>query len=142
MPSALTWPGTSSGGASRWNPRRCCTGMRDVLSGQKLLMTDEDLRDTLRAVQAGERQKADPGPGRTASVADETWPKGPHSWPRTRPIKGVVCLPSGLQYKILKAGNGPKPTATDTVECHFRGTLIDGRQFAGTDPTAAPAPLR
>ena len=43
--------------------------------------------------------------------------------------QGVVTLPSGLQYKILKAGNGKKPIGSDTVECHYRGTLINGTEF-------------
>jgi FKBP-type peptidyl-prolyl cis-trans isomerase FklB len=43
--------------------------------------------------------------------------------------EGVVTLPSGLQYKILTAGTGPKPTADDTVACQYRGTLIDGTEF-------------
>jgi FKBP-type peptidyl-prolyl cis-trans isomerase FklB len=43
--------------------------------------------------------------------------------------EGVVTLPSGLQYKIIKAGTGPKPTAEDTVLCHYRGTLVDNTAF-------------
>jgi FKBP-type peptidyl-prolyl cis-trans isomerase FklB len=43
--------------------------------------------------------------------------------------EGVVALPSGLQYKILTAGNGIKPAAEDTVVCNYRGTLIDGTEF-------------
>ena len=43
--------------------------------------------------------------------------------------EGVVTLPSGLQYKILKEGTGPKPTASDTVVCNYRGTLINGTEF-------------
>jgi len=43
--------------------------------------------------------------------------------------EGVVVLPSGLQYKIIKAGNGPKPKLTDEVTTHYRGTLTDGREF-------------
>jgi FKBP-type peptidyl-prolyl cis-trans isomerase FklB len=41
----------------------------------------------------------------------------------------VVTLPSGLQYKVLKAGSGPKPSAADKVECNYRGTLIAGTEF-------------
>src|ERR1022692_2211738 len=43
--------------------------------------------------------------------------------------EGVVTLPSGLQYKILKEGTGPKPAATDTVVCNYRGTLVNGTEF-------------
>lgn len=43
--------------------------------------------------------------------------------------EGVVTLPSGLQYQVLREGNGAKPKATDTVECHYEGTLINGQVF-------------
>ena len=43
--------------------------------------------------------------------------------------EGVVTLPSGLQYQVLREGNGRKPAATDQVECHYEGTLIDGQVF-------------
>jgi FKBP-type peptidyl-prolyl cis-trans isomerase FklB len=43
--------------------------------------------------------------------------------------EGVVTLPSGLQYKILTTGTGPKPTASDSVKCNYRGTLINGTEF-------------
>jgi FKBP-type peptidyl-prolyl cis-trans isomerase len=42
---------------------------------------------------------------------------------------GVMTLPSGLQYKILKDGSGRKPTLDDSVQCHYRGTLLDGTEF-------------
>jgi len=43
--------------------------------------------------------------------------------------EGVVTLPSGLQYQVLREGNGKKPAATDQVECHYEGTLINGQVF-------------
>ncbi len=42
---------------------------------------------------------------------------------------GIVTLPSGLQYQVIKAGTGQKPNATDQVKCHYEGTLIDGQVF-------------
>ena len=42
---------------------------------------------------------------------------------------GIVTLPSGLQYEVIKEGNGKKPRATDKVKCHYEGTLIDGTLF-------------
>ena len=53
--------------------------------------------------------------------------------------EGVVTLPSGLQYKILKEGNGSKPTATDQVRCHYHGTLIDGTVFDSSVERGEPA---
>ena len=43
--------------------------------------------------------------------------------------KGVVTLPSGLEYKVIKEGSGAKPTASDTVTVNYRGTLVDGTEF-------------
>jgi FKBP-type peptidyl-prolyl cis-trans isomerase FklB len=53
--------------------------------------------------------------------------------------EGVVALPSGLQYKVLKEGNGPKPTATDSVVCNYRGTLINGAEFDSSTKHGGPA---
>jgi hypothetical protein len=52
---------------------------------------------------------------------------------------GVVTLPSGLQYKILKAGGGKKPKSDDTLECHYRGTLVDGTEFDNSYKRNQPA---
>ena len=56
---------------------------------------------------------------------------------KTKP--GVVVLPSGLQYKVLKGGTGPKPLKTDTVIAHYRGTLIDGTEIDNTFSRGQPA---
>ena len=53
--------------------------------------------------------------------------------------EGVVALPSGLQYKILKEGNGPKPKASDTVKCHYEGRLIDRTVFDSSIRRGEPA---
>src|ERR1700674_3917794 len=53
--------------------------------------------------------------------------------------EGVVTLPDGLQYKILKEGTGPKPAAADTVVCNYRGTLIDGTEFDSSYKRGQPA---
>jgi FKBP-type peptidyl-prolyl cis-trans isomerase FklB len=43
--------------------------------------------------------------------------------------EGVIELPSGIQYQVLKEGNGPKPKITDKVKAHYRGALLDGKEF-------------
>ena len=52
---------------------------------------------------------------------------------------GVVTLPSGLQYEIMKAGTGPKPTLTDKVKCHYHGTTIEGKVFDSSVDKGQPA---
>ena len=52
---------------------------------------------------------------------------------------GVVVLPSGLQYEIIKEGTGKKPKATDQVRCHYEGTLIDGTLFDSSIQRGEPA---
>ena len=53
--------------------------------------------------------------------------------------EGVVTLPSGLQYQVIKEGNGKKPSATDRVKCHYEGTLIDGTLFDSSIKRGQPA---
>ena len=53
--------------------------------------------------------------------------------------EGVVALPSGLQYQVLVEGTGAKPSATDTVKCHYHGTLIDGTVFDSSVQRGQPA---
>ena len=53
--------------------------------------------------------------------------------------EGIVTLPSGLQYKIMKEGTGPKPTASDSVVCNYRGTLINGTEFDSSYKRGQPA---
>jgi FKBP-type peptidyl-prolyl cis-trans isomerase len=53
--------------------------------------------------------------------------------------EGVVTLPSGLQYKILKVGTGEKPTLDDTVVCNYKGTLINGTEFDASDKHGGPS---
>ena len=52
---------------------------------------------------------------------------------------GIVALPSGLQYEIMTEGNGPKPSATSNVTCHYHGTLIDGTVFDSSVQRGQPA---
>ena len=53
--------------------------------------------------------------------------------------EGVLTLPSGLQYRVIIEGDGPLPKATDTVECHYKGTLIDGTVFDSSYQRGKPA---
>ncbi len=98
-------------------------GLKDGLSGEKLLIPDEELRTIMGAFQheLTRRQLL-----ALKVAAEDNSKKGEAFLAENKTKGGVVTLPSGLQYKILKAGDGKKPKEADTVECHYRGTLIDG----------------
>jgi FKBP-type peptidyl-prolyl cis-trans isomerase FklB len=112
-------------------------GLKDGLSGEKLLMPEEDLRVLLTAVQSElTRRQAQA----MRITAEGNRKKGEAFLAENKTKEGVVTLPSGLQYKILKAGDGKKPTEADTVVCHYRNTLIDETELdssyrAGTPTT-------
>jgi FKBP-type peptidyl-prolyl cis-trans isomerase FklB len=110
-------------------------GFRDVLSGAPLL-TDEQAHAILNAYQAEMRVKAQE---KQRLAAENNKQAGEAFLKAIQSREGVVVLPSGLQYKILSAGTGPKPAATDTVICNYRGTLIDGTEFDSSAKHGGPA---
>jgi FKBP-type peptidyl-prolyl cis-trans isomerase FklB len=114
-------------------------GLRDALSGAKLLMTEDDLRATLSAFQVELAQRK----AQAAKTAAEDNKKAGEAFlAQNKTKEGVVTLPSGLQYKILKAGDGTKPTDADTVECQYRGTLINGAEFDSSYRRGQPATFK
>lgn len=72
-------------------------------------------------------------------AASENLKKGEDFLAENAKRPGIVALPSGLQYEILSAGNGRKPSATDRVQCHYHGTLIDGTVFDSSVQRGEPA---
>ncbi|MBI5018652.1 MAG: FKBP-type peptidyl-prolyl cis-trans isomerase [Deltaproteobacteria bacterium] len=110
--------------------------MRDVSSGAKLLMTEEDLRAAKASYQVELREKQ---AAVAKKAAEENKKAGIAFLEGNKGKEGVVTLPSGLQYKILKAGSGKTPTDSDTVEVHFRGTLLDGTEFENSYSREQPA---
>jgi FKBP-type peptidyl-prolyl cis-trans isomerase len=111
-------------------------GLNDALSGGKPLMTEEDLRTTMLAVQEEVKQKQMQA---MTKAAEENKKAGDAFLAENAKKEGVVTLPSGLQYKILKAGEGKKPADADTVACNYRGTFVDGTEFDSSYGTGKPA---
>jgi FKBP-type peptidyl-prolyl cis-trans isomerase len=118
------------------DPTILTRALKDTLTGGKAAMSDDEIRATLTDLSKDLQQKQ-------AAVAKEKGEKnrkeGEDFLAANKTKEGVVVLPSGLQYKILKAGDGPKPTAADTVVCNYKGTLIDGKEFDSSYKRGQPA---
>jgi FKBP-type peptidyl-prolyl cis-trans isomerase FklB len=111
-------------------------GMKDAYAGGKLLLSDEEIRKGVSQYQVAVRQKQ----SQVASKASNDNRKEGEAFLTANGKKeGVVTLPSGLQYRVVKAGDGRKPTDNDTVVCHYRGTFIDGKEFDSSHRTGKPA---
>ena len=111
-------------------------GIRDDFAGGKLLMTEDELKTTLTAFQE-ELRKTQAHDRKIA--ADDNKKAGDAFRADNKKKEGVVTLPDGLQYKILKAGTGNKPVETDTVEVRYTGTTPKAIVFDKTDPNGPPA---
>jgi FKBP-type peptidyl-prolyl cis-trans isomerase FklB len=105
-------------------------------------MSDDDLRETMRLIQIEVRRKRILLKPSLSAVADENAARGAAFLEENKAKPGVVVLPSGLQYRILKSGSGRIPIEADTVECRFIGSFIDGRVFTGPDPDGKPVALK
>ena len=105
-------------------------GIRDSLTGTKHLMTDEEVKATLTALEAELREKARAD---YEAMAAANKRKGDDFLAANKSKEGVQTLPSGLQYKVLKAGAGPKPAGTDKVSCNYKGTFLDGKEFDSSE---------
>jgi FKBP-type peptidyl-prolyl cis-trans isomerase len=111
-------------------------GLKDSLSGEKPLLSEDELRATKEAYQADLMQKQAQA---TKRAVEENKQKGEAFLAENKTKQDVVTLASGLQYKILKAGDGKTPAENDTVVCHYRGTLIDGTEFDSSYKRGQPA---
>jgi len=100
--------------------------INDVLEKKDLAMTEEEMQNCIRTFQQN-LMEAQMKKREEDAVKNEEEAK--KFLEENKAKEGVVTLPSGLQYKIIKEGNGPKPKETDNVTVHYKGTLLDGTQF-------------
>ena len=111
-------------------------GMKDAAAGSKTRLTQDEAQAVLNEVQT-EIKKQQQEKTQQAAAANKT--EGAAFLAANKSKDGVVTLPSGLQYKILTAGTGPKPAASDSVKCNYRGTLINGTEFDSSYKRGQPA---
>jgi len=107
------------------DPNSLAKGIQDALSGTKPLLSNEEIQETMVAFQK--------------EMAEKQKQRGEAFLSENKKKEGVKTLPSGLQYKVVKAGTGKKPKANDTVTVNYRGTLIDGTEFDSSYRRGQPA---
>ena len=114
-------------------------GLKDAQAGTNMLMTEQEMRDTLNQFQktlSAKQQKM------RAEKALKNKTEGDAFLATNKNQPGVVTLPDGLQYKVLTNGTGEVPEANDTVTVNYRGTTIDGTEFDSSAKTGHPAQFR
>jgi FKBP-type peptidyl-prolyl cis-trans isomerase len=118
------------------DPAITARALKDALAGSKALLTEDEERALLTQLQNEVRDKQQAKAHESGVAARK---EGGEFLAANKSKEGVVTLPSGLQYKILTAGTGPKPTANDKVTCNYRGTLINGKEFDSSYKRGEPA---
>ena len=109
-------------------------GVKDEL-GSKPRLTDAEIEETLKQLQNEVRERK---VAEHKKLAAENKERGTKFLAENAKKEGVKILPSGVQYRVLQAGTGEKPTENDSIHCHYRGTLMDGTVF-DSSPSGRPA---
>lgn len=123
-------------GAKELNIDDFAQAIKDVISGSELKVDNAEAQTLVQNFfqeQEAKQQAAAAEAGKAAKAAGEGF------LAENGKKDGVVTLSSGLQYQVLKEGNGKKPSATDQVVCHYEGTLIDGTVFDSSYQRNQPA---
>ena len=111
-------------------------GIQDAIAGNKLLLGDQEAREIMNAFQ---KEQAARQTAEKKKQGEKNKKEGDAFLAENKKKEGVKTLASGLQYKVLKEGTGKTPKATDTVVTHYKGTLIDGKEFDSSYRRGEPA---
>ena len=123
-------------GAKELNIDDFAQAIKDVISGSQLKVDNVEAQTLVQNFfqeQEAKQQAAAAEAGKAAKAEGEAF------LAENGKKEGIVTLPSGLQYQVLKEGDGKKPSATDQVVCHYEGTLIDGTVFDSSYQRNQPA---
>jgi FKBP-type peptidyl-prolyl cis-trans isomerase FklB len=113
-------------------------GLKTSFAGEKVLLSDKEIHQVMNDYQMQLRQRA--MVNKQQAMGDNK-KKGEAYLAEFKAQQGVLALPSGVLYKIIKAGDGKKPLESDLVEVNYRGTKINGAEFDATEP-GHPASLK
>jgi FKBP-type peptidyl-prolyl cis-trans isomerase len=111
-------------------------GLEDTFHEKPLQLTEEESRRIMQmfSMKMGKKQEE-----QQKKLADQVLEKGTRFLEENKKKEGVVTTESGLQYLVLKQGNGPKPSKIDRVKVHYKGTTIDGKEFDSSYKRGEPA---
>jgi FKBP-type peptidyl-prolyl cis-trans isomerase FklB len=123
-------------GAQDLNIDDFAQAIKDVISGSELKIQHREAQQIVQEYFQKQEQKISAQRAEAGKVHKEA---GEKYLAENAKKDGVITLPSGLQYQVLKEGNGKKPTAKDSVKCHYEGFLIDGTVFDSSVQRGEPA---
>ena len=123
-------------GGSELNIDDFAQAVKDVLQGNDLKVKSSEAQQIVQEFFAAQEQKINKQRQEAGKMAKEA---GEKYLAENAKKDGVITMPSGLQYQVLKEGNGKKPSAKDSVKCHYEGFLIDGTVFDSSVQRGEPA---
>ena len=123
-------------GADDLNVDDFAQSIKDVLKGNELKVSHREAQQIVQDYFAKKEEKLNAERAAKGKAAKE---EGEKYLALNAKKEGVITLPSGLQYQVLKEGNGKKPSAKDSVKCHYEGFLIDGTVFDSSVQRGEPA---
>jgi len=129
------------------NPKMVIKGLEDGIFGENVLITQEEFKKVMTDFQKEMQEKQaklqkeamEKQSKEMAKVGEKNAKEGKEFLAKNSKKKGVKTTSSGLQYTVIKAGKGKSPKATDKVETHYRGTLLDGTEFDSSYKRGEPA---
>ena len=110
--------------------------IKDVVAGGQLKLDEAEAQVIVQEFFQKQEEKQRAAAAEMGKKAKE---EGEKYLAENAKKEGVVTLPSGLQYLVIKEGNGKRPKATDKVKCHYEGMLVDGTLFDGSVQRGEPA---
>lgn len=113
-------------GAESLNIDDFAQAIKDIIANQELKVSEQEAQTLVQNFFEEQEKKAQAAAAEKGKAAKE---EGEKFLAENSKKDGIITLPSGLQYQVIREGNGKKPKATDQVECHYEGTLIDGTKF-------------
>ncbi len=111
------------------NPAMLARGIVDALTGAKSVLSEAETMAAMQAFEKTMQEKQQQMQAQQQQLGAKAKAAGAEFLAANAKKEGVTVLPSGLQYKVVKAGTGASPKSTDTVKVHYHGTLTNGEKF-------------